>query len=292
MYSAKRGDTERLKWLLARGANPNLQGLAGCSADFLASINGSALLWASMSGHIECVRSLLAAGADPNTPSRNITPLIAAASGGHLDVVRVLIEHTADLDTTNRDGKTALMMAAAIRPDQPEMVRALCEAGADVTLRDNHRCTAADLATEHDHLRSLEILYLFDANARFNGWGMLRLAVNYDAVAIVKSLLIRHPDITIQGMCAQQLFECAASRGNMELVQILLDARVDKKSLPIVLSTAAISGNPELVRMLCRMGYPKDSVQLAFNRALNCGHTDAALILQKYGAKLQKGYRF
>jgi Ankyrin repeats (3 copies)/Domain of unknown function (DUF4253) len=77
------GHTERVRELLAAGADPNGQGRGSLSL-------------AAMNGHEEICRILLDAGLDvEGTADDGLTPLMSAASGGHVEVVRLLLEHGA-----------------------------------------------------------------------------------------------------------------------------------------------------------------------------------------------------
>lgn len=67
-------------------------------------------------GHLEAVRDLLNAGADPNVASNNlmaVTPLHSALAGGHKEMARMLVEHGADVNTASGEGWTPLHYAAS-----------------------------------------------------------------------------------------------------------------------------------------------------------------------------------
>jgi len=56
-----------------------------------ATIRGRTALWsASSEGHVEVVRLLLAAGADPTVRGYGETPLSIGEKKGHADVVEIL----------------------------------------------------------------------------------------------------------------------------------------------------------------------------------------------------------
>jgi ankyrin repeat protein len=71
--------------------------------------------------------------------------------------MRVLISGGAGIDIQNRDGVTALMMAARSFERAKESVELLLEAGADVNIRDHRNESAADKvrASKSSELTSL-----------------------------------------------------------------------------------------------------------------------------------------
>ena len=75
----------------------------------------TALIFASQNGHVEVARLLFEHGADPNTAKTDgHTALILASGNGHVEVARLLLEHSADPNTaTTDDGDTALIFASA-----------------------------------------------------------------------------------------------------------------------------------------------------------------------------------
>ena len=79
------------------------------------------------------------------------TALIAAAHLGHDEVVRRLIEAGAPLDHVNNLGWTALLEAIILGdggPDHTATVRALVEAGANITIGDRKWRNAAAACSE------------------------------------------------------------------------------------------------------------------------------------------------
>ena len=77
------------------------------------------------------------------------TALIAAAHLGHHEVVRRLIAGGAPLDHVNNLNWTALIEAVVLGnggPDHVATVKALVEAGADITIPDGHGATPLELA--------------------------------------------------------------------------------------------------------------------------------------------------
>ena len=110
------GRVEVMKLLLERDADPTIATLDGVTPLMSASIlgfvdcvesllthgealatidiqtkDGSALVYACRRGHVEVVKALLKAGADPLLETTgDITPLSAARSMGHCEIVRLL----------------------------------------------------------------------------------------------------------------------------------------------------------------------------------------------------------
>ena len=68
------------------------------------------LLYAARGGCLECVKRLLAGGADINLPDPEaVTPLILAITTFHFDIADHLVEAGADVDRWDLFGRTAFM---------------------------------------------------------------------------------------------------------------------------------------------------------------------------------------
>jgi ankyrin repeat protein len=90
-WAAQRGDVEVEKVLIYAGANIRATTRLGAYTP---------LLLASRVGHAAAIRTLLEAGADPNTPSATgAMPLHLAAASGKVDAVAALLADVPDILT-------------------------------------------------------------------------------------------------------------------------------------------------------------------------------------------------
>jgi len=101
--AARRGQWDRVQQLLGSGSRTNTKDFAGLTP----------LFDACGRGFEEVVRTLLFAGAHPNTPcgKDNDTPLHEAAFHGNIAVMELLLNHGANPGLENINGKTPLDMA-------------------------------------------------------------------------------------------------------------------------------------------------------------------------------------
>jgi hypothetical protein len=71
------------------------------------------LFLASCEGHVEVVRELLEAGADPeiSTEAEHVSPLMEASWQGHQEVVELLLQQGLEVNARDNFGRTALWRA-------------------------------------------------------------------------------------------------------------------------------------------------------------------------------------
>ena len=117
------------------------------------------LVYAAQTLHATPAELLLAAGADPNLPNtvpdREMNTALIAMSNHQgkdafsveagLRIMKALIEKKADVRAQNRDGATALLLAAS---QHPELARLLLDAGAQVNVADRNGSTPLHRATQ------------------------------------------------------------------------------------------------------------------------------------------------
>ena len=108
-------------------------GIVGCS---------NPMIWAAKHGNLPAIRAILQSGVDVNTWTYGIwkrTALFVAAEYDQLDAVKLLLEAGAD-PNIQREGVTALNLHIGVfrnEGDNPLLVRALIQAGADVKIPSN-----------------------------------------------------------------------------------------------------------------------------------------------------------
>lgn len=112
------------------------------SVDAPNAANETALMMASLRGHLPAMNALLARGAAVNREGWN--PLHYAASGPSVEAVSLLLDKGAAVDARSPQGNTALMMAA--RYGSEASVQRLLQARADVRLRNQREQDAAEFA--------------------------------------------------------------------------------------------------------------------------------------------------
>ncbi len=112
------------------------------------------LMYAAMRGHTDCVEYLLQNGAQLDLKDRDgKTALHLAADGGHLEVIKKLVEKGQDVNRKDWGETTPLMEASG--KGHTDCVNWLLENGAQVDMEDILGRKAFDLASQKSTLRLL-----------------------------------------------------------------------------------------------------------------------------------------
>lgn len=149
---------EVTRYLLEHGADPDLQRNENISPVLV-----------GVSSNIECLRLMLAAGANVNRASEHNgeTALHAVAGGKDVAAVRLLLDFGANPNARTKPGmKTyALWRDARVRGETPlhraaawgssEVIQMLLDAGADPTIRDANNDTPLSWASWHRRDKSI-----------------------------------------------------------------------------------------------------------------------------------------
>ena len=196
---------ELAAWLVDRGADPNADGV-GWTALHTAVLahrpHFRVVPDPSPTGNLSSgalIAALLAAGADPNAPSRErvrlatqtsplfptegVTPFLLAAVAADVPLMRLLLAHGADTSVTTASGSTALMAAAGAatyagqgagsETDALGAVTLLLDAGVDVHAADEAGNTALHGAANRGANSVVELLLAHGARldaANGRGW--------------------------------------------------------------------------------------------------------------------------
>ncbi len=197
-WAAAGGSVEVAKLLIARGVPVKA---ANCHGE-------TALHWAARGGSAEIVELLITTNRDVTVVDvSGQTPLHCAAQSGRLKAARVLISHAADVNAVTTPWKNTPLLLAARMADNPELIRLLIEAGANVN--------AVDSRGEN----ALHMIAHFGARHTAETARML--------IAAGASALVRNEDGRTPLEAAVSAVGC---HGNEELVKVLQGARQDLPS--------------------------------------------------------------
>ncbi|MGB0630182.1 MAG: ankyrin repeat domain-containing protein [Alphaproteobacteria bacterium] len=153
MVAAYAGKHDAAKALIAAGADLNA----------LERDRYDVVTIASVADDVEMLRIALEAGADPGqtTSPYDGTALIAAAHLGHVEVVKTLIAAGAPLDHVNNLAWTALIESIVLGDGGANHVaclKALVDAGANVNIADGNGVSPLKLAERHGYDEMVRIL--------------------------------------------------------------------------------------------------------------------------------------
>ena len=172
-WSTKSGDV--LLWLMLPGNNKNndkkldianFYAERGKLVDVDSTWGGwnTALGLASMMGHLDIVKALLAAGADKNKiyDFNGTSPLHNAIANDHKEIAKVLICAGADVNLADETGRTPLIAAA--ERDQVELAKLLLAKGAKTANVDRHGFSALNYASFRGNVKIVKLLLAARAN--------------------------------------------------------------------------------------------------------------------------------
>ena len=146
-HAIQSADTRAVKGLLRRGANPNLQDADGTPA----------LMAATLYAGADCMKLLLDAGANPDgANAAGATPLMWAIPD--LAKVKLLLSHRADVNASSSNLQRTPLLIAARYPGSVELLRLLLEKGADLHAKDKNGASALGLAATYANVDVVRFL--------------------------------------------------------------------------------------------------------------------------------------
>ena len=169
---------------------------AGMDVNAATKDGWTALTVAAFNGHVDCVRILLDAGANPNAADKKFPVLFRAVHGRNASVVKMLLDAGANPHATERLGHTALHFAANI--GAVDCVKSLLDGGANpnavIQLSEE---TALIQATGFGFLEVVEVLLAAGADPNLvnqNGYTAYGCAQRKKSVSIAMTLLLAGAD--------------------------------------------------------------------------------------------------
>lgn len=186
--SAAEGKTDILRTLVDYFDNVDIRDEQG----------NTPLLYATMAGNINSVRSLLFMDADPNIKNyRGTTPLYAAIFSGRADLTALLLEHGADPAEVTSNNQSLLMIAATLK-------------------------NKAIMEQLFAHTPNM------DVNAKMaNGDTILHHAIKQQSIPMVQLLLKHGANPNTRNSSSHTPLMLAAYAGNAQIVDLLLQADAD-----------------------------------------------------------------
>nr|XP_056706744.1 ankyrin repeat and SOCS box protein 2 [Euleptes europaea] len=182
------------------------------------------LYLATNKGHLECVISLLQAGAEPDIANKvRETPLYKACERKNVEAVRILLQYNADANHRCNRGWTALH--EAVGQNDLEVIDLLVKGGAKVESANCYGITSLFVAAESGHLESLR--YLAKCGAEINTQASDKASALYEASKnghenIVEFLLSQGADANKTNKDGLLPIHIASKKGYLEIVKMLL----------------------------------------------------------------------
>lgn len=321
------GNIPRLKELLLSGVSVSTP---------ISSREFTALHLAVSSGNEAMVKTLIDAGANVSAQTYDgVTPLHNAAADNSVELAKLLLGAGADAKSCNSDNETPLHVAALFGGKR--LASLLIDAGCDISAKDCYGNTALHIAAAHESLELVQFLLSSgaDPNAVNNNEDTVLHHAVADGPDSVELLLENGADIHSPGQFGDTLLHRAA-QSSASLLQVFLNAGADHTAVNdygyTPLHQAAAYGDIEQIQILLdagagvkattkneetvlhllagdldmstgMMGEPKDASkkarlfidagvdinaiavgQTALSRAQRCGHSRVAETLRERGA--------
>ena len=269
MIACSNGNTQLVKLLLDKKADPNIQNELQFTALMYAVMNSkivslllaenadvnaltirgeSALFWACRFGNIKVIKILLNVGINliNKKDEGGKTPLYIACDKGHVQVVEQLIKAKADLSIPNKSGNTPLHKACEM--GHLQIVEKLLQSEVDPNVQNNFQATPLFQATHKNNLQVVKRLLQAKADPNIQastGATPLFVASEEGNIQLMDLLLQAQADPNVQAYDGSTPLYITSSQGYLNAVVLLLQAQADP-------NIRALDGNtPLLVASYC-----------------------------------------
>uniref|UniRef100_A0A665VFS9 Euchromatic histone-lysine N-methyltransferase 2 n=1 Tax=Echeneis naucrates TaxID=173247 RepID=A0A665VFS9_ECHNA len=254
--AAKQGEVQRVLLMLMEGIDPTYQPDS--------QNRRSALHAAAQRGLLEVCYMLVQAGAHVDAQDKELrTPLLEAIINNHFEVARYLVQNGACVYHVEDDGYTGLHHAAKL--GSLEIVSMLLETGqVDVNAQDSGGWTPIIWAAEHKH------------------------------VDVIKALLNRGADVTINDKELNVCLHWAAYAGNVDIAELVLNSGCSLASVNMhgdtPLHIAAREGYLDCVTLFLSRGADIDIMNREGDTPLTLARVDTPVwVALQINRKLRRG---
>ncbi|XP_071150151.1 uncharacterized protein [Mytilus edulis] len=202
--------------------------------------------------------------------------LLKAAKKGFRNKIERYLKRGANINYQNRNGKTALHLAASVSYGNTDSVQLLIDGGIDLNLQDKDGLTALNHAIDKGNK---DILFLLiDNGIDINIQDVVGSSVLYHAARKLDTEMFRllidiGIDINLQDKNGKSALHLAALNGNTEIVKFLIDAGIDlnlqEQNGETVLHHAVLNRKTEIIKMLIEAGIDLNAHGKAGNTVLH-----------------------
>ena len=255
----------------------------------------TALHFAIENNHKDAVAWLIKSNATIDLPNKlGYTPLHFAVGRNDIEMVKILCDNKANIEAnSNREGKTALHMAAASGWSQG--IVELIKRGAVVGGRDRDGKSALHYAVIHNNANAVQILLNYKASVidkNNNGATALHFAITNNNIAIAEMLIDNGADINETDILGLTALHVSVVLNNCQVARLLLNrgAVVDTKTFTgeTTLSCATADSKKEVMNRLLFSSIKvnlKDAEGMTeLHHAAKSGTADNVELLKKNGA--------